>query len=176
MSSDSDDLDEDELLQMALKEQQQRDVNYLTNSRKPVANYVQPPSQSRKSAAAASVSKTTASSAQSKGARRVVDDDDDSEVEMLSISSGDEDSTRDHRTSAATRGGRASRSTGKEDDMGWDGEEPHCWKHVDEDEVPLNKRYSNFASTFLSCPAFTSSFKLLGECLKFIFPLVVEII
>ncbi|XP_011659117.1 exocyst complex component SEC5A isoform X2 [Cucumis sativus] len=140
MSSDSEDLDEDELLQMALKEQQQRDVNYLTNSRKPVANYVQPPSQSRKSASAASVSKTTGSSAQSKGARRVVDDDDDSEVEMLSISSGDEDSTRDHRTSAATRGGRASRSTGKEDDAGWDGEEPHCWKHVDEDELARRVR------------------------------------
>ncbi|XP_038897678.1 exocyst complex component SEC5A-like isoform X3 [Benincasa hispida] len=140
MSSDSDDLDEDELLQMALKEQQQRDVNYLTNSRKPVANYVQPPSQSRKSASVAAVSKASGSNAQPKGGRRVVDDDDDSEVEMLSISSGDEDSTKDHRTSAATRGGRASRSSGKDDDPGWDGEEPHCWKHVDEDELARRVR------------------------------------
>lgn len=140
MSSDSDDLDEDELLQMALKEQQQRDVNYLTNSRKPVANYVQPPSQSRKSASAAAVSKASGSNAQPKGGRRVVDDDDDSEVEMLSISSGDEDSTKDHRTSAATRGGRASRSSGRDDDPGWDGEEPHCWKHVDEDELARRVR------------------------------------
>lgn len=138
MSSDSDDLDEDELLQMALKEQEKRDVNYHTSSRKPVANYVQPPSQHRKSAAAGVPSKTSGSNAQPKGGRRVVDDDDDSEVEMLSISSGDEDSTKDHRTSAAGgRGGRAARPSGRDDDPGWDGEEPHCWKHVDEDEVLL---------------------------------------
>lgn len=138
MSSDSD--DEDELLQMALKEQEQRDVNYLTKSRKPVANYVQHPSQTRKSAsAAAASSKTSGSNAQPKGGRRVVDDDDDSEVEMLSISSGDEDSTKDHRPSAS--GGRAgrARSAGRDDDPAWDGEEPHCWKHVDEDEVLIHR-------------------------------------
>lgn len=160
MSSDSDDLDEDELLQMALKEQQHRDVNYLTNSRKPVANYVQPPSQTRKSASAAAVSsKNSGSNAQPKGGRRVVDDDDDSEVEMLSISSGDEDSTKDHRTSAAGGpGGRASRSSGRDDDPGWDGEEPHCWKHVDEDEVLLYSHF-DFASVFLSYMALSSSFR-----------------
>ncbi|XP_022143633.1 exocyst complex component SEC5A-like [Momordica charantia] len=139
MSSDSD--DEDELLQMALKEQEQRDVNYLTKSRKPVANYVQHPSQTRKSAsAAAASSKTSGSNAQPKGGRRVVDDDDDSEVEMLSISSGDEDSTKDHRPSAS--GGRAgrARSAGRDDDPVWDGEEPHCWKHVDEDELARRVR------------------------------------
>ncbi|XP_023523997.1 exocyst complex component SEC5A-like [Cucurbita pepo subsp. pepo] len=137
MSSDS---DEDELLQMALKEQEQRDVNYLPNSRKPVANYVQPPSQHRKSASAAA-SKTSGSNAQPKGGRTVVDDDDDSEVEMLSISSGDEDSTKDQRASAGGgRGGRAARSSGRDDDPGWDGEEPHCWKHVDEDELARRVR------------------------------------
>ena len=145
MSSDS---DEDELLQMALKEQEQRDVNYLPNSRKPVANYVQPPSQHRKSASAAA-SKTSGSNAQPKGGRTVVDDDDDSEVEMLSISSGDEDSTKDQRASAGGgRGGRAARSSGRDDDPGWDGEEPHCWKHVDEDEVLLYLHFRIYVNVF----------------------------
>ncbi|KAG6592194.1 Exocyst complex component SEC5A [Cucurbita argyrosperma subsp. argyrosperma] len=142
MSTDSDDLDEDELLRMALKEQKQRDVNYVSKSGKPVANYVRPPAHSRKSASAAAVSsKTSGSKAQPKGGRRVVDDDDDSEVEMLSISSGDEDSANYRRTSAVRgRGGKAARSSGRDDDPGWDGEEPHCWKHVDEDELARRVR------------------------------------
>ncbi|KAJ7973928.1 Exocyst complex component SEC5 [Quillaja saponaria] len=137
MSSDSD--DEDELLQMALKEQANRDLNYQkpsssSNSRKPVANYVQPPSsQPRKTV-----------KMQNKGgggARRVVDDDDDSEVEMLSISSGDEDSTQDRVVGSRSRGSAAaSGKGGKDDDRAWDGEEPSRWKHVDETELARRVR------------------------------------
>lgn len=120
MSSDS---DEDELLQMALKEQAQRDLNYgkPSNSRKPVANFVQQPK------------KPAPPSKQSKG--RVADDDDDSEVEMLSISSGDEDNARDPVAASKTRGAAATGRPAREDDRTWDGEEPSRWKHVDEAEV-----------------------------------------
>ncbi|KAE9611395.1 hypothetical protein Lalb_Chr06g0162031 [Lupinus albus] len=111
--------DEDELLQMALKEQSQRDVNYTKSSsttRKPVANYVKPPQIKR-------------ATAPTKG--RVVDDDDDSEVEMLSISSGDEDNVKDSVTTSKNR----ARSASRDDDRVWDGEEPSSWKYVDEAEV-----------------------------------------
>lgn len=139
MSSDSDDMDEDELLQMALKEQAQRDLNYQKpsslNSRKPVANYVQPPPQ-QSSASKKSPMPKGAAVAQG---RRVVDDDDDSEVEMLSISSGvDESSERDHlRPGIGASRGRAGagRAARRDDDGGWDGDEPDCWKRVDEAEV-----------------------------------------
>jgi len=125
MSSDS---DEDELLQMALKEQSQRDLNYgksSSNPRKPVANYVQPPSSQPKRSAPPATAKP-----QTKG--RVVDDDDDSEVEMLSISSGDEDNVKDQVTSKNRGSGR---TPAREEDRTWDGEEPSRWKHVDEAEV-----------------------------------------
>ncbi|KAJ9146134.1 hypothetical protein P3X46_028440 [Hevea brasiliensis] len=143
MSSDSD--DEDELLQMALKEQAQRDLNHqrpLSSSssgqRKPVVNFVQPP-------------KTTATTPprpgtrmvhnqqqqQQKKNRRVVEEDDDSEVEMLSISSGDEEVSKD-------RGGAKGRASGGggrgEDDRAWNGEEPDCWKRVDEAELARRVR------------------------------------
>ena len=82
MSSDSD--DEDELLQMALKEQAQRDLNYQkppsSNSRKPVANFVQPPPQQPgtgykdKKAPVAPAPKKPA------GRKISMDDDEDSEV------------------------------------------------------------------------------------------------
>ena len=122
MSSDS---DEDELLQMALKEQAQRDVNYgkSSNPRKPVANYVQQPK------------KPAPASKQSNSKGRVADDDDDSEVEMLSISSGDEDNARDPVAATRTRGAAATGRPAREDDRTWDGEEPSRWKHVDEAEV-----------------------------------------
>ncbi|KAK7357114.1 hypothetical protein VNO80_16397 [Phaseolus coccineus] len=125
MSSDS---DEDELLQMALKEQAQRDLNYgkPSNSRKPVANFVQQPK------------KPAPPSKQSKG--RVADDDDDSEVEMLSISSGDEDNARDPVAASKTRGAAATGRPAREDDRTWDGEEPSRWKHVDEAELARRVR------------------------------------
>ncbi|KAK7391152.1 hypothetical protein VNO78_19563 [Psophocarpus tetragonolobus] len=131
MASDS---DEDELLQMALKEQAQRHLNYgksSSNTRKPVANYVQPP---KKSAAPAKHS-------QAKG--RVADDDDDSEVEMLSISSGDEDSAKDPVAASRTRASAtaaAGRPGARDDDRAWDGEEPSRWKHVDESELASRVR------------------------------------
>ncbi|GAU15950.1 hypothetical protein TSUD_41730 [Trifolium subterraneum] len=131
MSSDS---DEDELLQMALKEQSQRDLNYgksSGNPRKPVANYVQPPSSQPKRGAPPATGKNP----QSKG--RVADDDDDSEVEMLSISSGDEDNVKDQVTSSKNRGGR---TPARDDDRAWDGEEPSRWKHVDEAELARRVR------------------------------------
>ena len=113
MSSDS---DEDELLQMALKEQSTRDLGHQIRGSSPRPS----PANHRGSAA------RTHNSAQR---RRPVDDDGDSEVEMLSISSGDEDEAKDGvRSRVGSRGGR-------DDDKGWDGGEPDCWKRVDESEV-----------------------------------------
>ncbi|KAK7343812.1 hypothetical protein VNO77_12855 [Canavalia gladiata] len=130
MSSDS---DEDELLQMALKEQSQRDLNYgksSSNSRKPVANYVQPPK------------KSAPPPKQSHNKGRVADDDDDSEVEMLSISSGDEDNAKDPVAASRNRAGGAAsgRAGARDDDRAWDGEEPSRWKHVDEGELARRVR------------------------------------
>ncbi|ESQ27435.1 hypothetical protein EUTSA_v10018046mg [Eutrema salsugineum] len=135
MSSDSNDLDEDELLQMALKEQAQRDLTYQkppsASARKPVANFVQQP----KKPAAAAVRKPS------------MDEDDESEVELLSISSGDDDLERERDKGAVSAGkGRASdvrergRAARKEDDAAWDGEEPDCWKRVNEAELARRVR------------------------------------
>ncbi|KAI3460491.1 hypothetical protein Pfo_017154 [Paulownia fortunei] len=138
MSSDGDDLDEDELLQMALKEQAQRDVNYHKPSQatsKPVRNYVQPPAN--RGPAASGRNSSAAAPQQKKGINQQrkpsLDEDEDSEVEMLSISSGDEDD----------RGGVVPRNrvgSGREDDKAWDGEEPNCWKRVDEAELARRVR------------------------------------
>ncbi|KAJ6730619.1 EXOCYST COMPLEX COMPONENT SEC5 [Salix viminalis] len=140
MSSDSD--DEDELLQMALKEQSQRDLNYQrppSNHRKPVVNFVQQPRQPPPSQRPAP---TTNMANQTKNRRAVEDDDDDSEVEMLSISSGDEEVSKDRGggggAAARGRGGRG--SGGREEERGWDGEEPNCWKGVDEAELARRVR------------------------------------
>ncbi|CAA3011609.1 Hypothetical predicted protein [Olea europaea subsp. europaea] len=125
MLSDSEDFDEDELLQMALKEQAQRNVNYeksTKTSSKPVRNYVQPPSNR----ASVPVKNPVAHQQQKKGA---VEEEDDSEVEMLSTSSGVED---DRGIGLKTRSERR-----WDDDKGWDGEEPNCSKHVDETEIVL---------------------------------------
>lgn len=113
MSSDG---DEDELLQRALKEQSQRDTSYRkpNSGRKPVVNFVQPPKP------------TSTSHKHSRSSLKKDDDDDDSDVEMLSISSGDED-VGGEKTITRPRGRR-------EDDA-WDGQEPNCWKRVDEGEV-----------------------------------------
>ncbi|CAM8957564.1 unnamed protein product [Rhodiola kirilowii] len=75
MSSDIDDIDADELLQIALKKQAQRDLNYSHNQRKSVANYVQPPTQrpvqrSGSSSSSSVVGQKNASHAQQKGERR----------------------------------------------------------------------------------------------------------
>lgn len=137
MSSDSDDLDEDELLQMALKEQAQRDVNYNKAGRpsKPVVNFVQappPPSSAAKPANPNSNQRRPQST--QKGRRAGLDDDDDSDLDILSISSGDEDSVNNRGVAVRGRnaGGRGEKDDG---DKGWDGGEPNCWKTVDEAEV-----------------------------------------
>lgn len=63
-------------------------------------------------------------------------------MDMLSISSGDEDSTaRDQQRVRFRGGGAASAATARagarDDDDPWDGGEPGCWKHVDEAEVNI---------------------------------------
>ncbi|KAM7511220.1 hypothetical protein LguiB_010095 [Lonicera macranthoides] len=146
MSTDSDDLDEDELLQIALKEQSQRDTNYTkpsqksSKSSKPVANYVQPPSRPANRAPAA-VAAAKSSNPRNPPMQRnqqqrrpAVDDDDDSDLEMLSISSGDEDNVKDRGAGAKNRAAGGGRG-GRDDDKAWDGEEPDCWKRVDETEL-----------------------------------------
>ncbi|KAJ4824452.1 Exocyst complex component S5B [Turnera subulata] len=142
MSSDS---DEDELLQMALKEQAQREVNYQrppsgsSNQRKPVANFVQPP---KTGGAGARPAANNRSQPQHRKTRSAMEEDEDSEVEMLSISSGDEDVGRDRAGAGAgaskARGGRGAR--GGRDDDDWDGGEPDCWKRVDEAELARRVR------------------------------------
>ncbi|KAL1820183.1 hypothetical protein ACET3Z_015052 [Daucus carota] len=133
MSSDS---DEDELLQMALQEQSQRDVNYQKSSPsgKPVRNHVQQPAK----ASPARQSRKSNQSSSARKQRQSEDYDDDSEVEMLSISSGDEDLARD-RAVRPPKGGR--------DDDKWDGGEPDCWKRVDEGELGRRVRDMREART-----------------------------
>ncbi|KAF3778865.1 Exocyst complex component [Nymphaea thermarum] len=131
MSSGSDDLDEDELLQIALKEQAQRELNYQRPSAgaahgqsRPVVNLVQPPSSSKQ---------RNPTRAPPQGKQRApAKEEEDSEVELLSISSEDDDSVLGGPASRA-----ASRKVGKDEigDRGWDGEEPSTWKHVDEAEL-----------------------------------------
>lgn len=153
MSSDSEDLDEDELLQIALKEQSERDLNYRKPSQqqqssKPLRNYVQPPAHRGGSAQPVKNSNSIMPGVQQKTSnsnrsnnnqqRKVMEDDDDSEVEMLSISSGDEDSSSKDRAGVGGRGKAGTGAGGRgarDDDKGWDGDEPDCWKHVDESEV-----------------------------------------
>ncbi|CAK7346787.1 unnamed protein product [Dovyalis caffra] len=142
MSSDSD--DEDELLQMALKEQSERDLNYQrprSNQRKPVVNFVQQPRQPPPPQRPASTTNMANHPQQPKN-RRAVEEDDDSEVEMLSISSGDEEVSKDRGGGggAAARGRGRRGSGGREEERGWDGEEPDCWKRVDEAELARRVR------------------------------------
>lgn len=135
MSSDSEDLDEDELLQMALKEQSQRDLSYQKAPKKPVVNLVQRPQPP--------ASKNSVGGKPSKKSQQSrVDDDDDSEVELLSISSGDEEMPMDRGASRGSRAaaGDAKKRGGADDDQGWDGEEPARWKHVDETELARRVR------------------------------------
>lgn len=145
MSSDSEDIDEDELLQIALKEQAERDLNYknpqASKASKPVVNLLQqpppPPPHLAKAQRSSAPKKPSSNPAQMQKPRRGVDDDDDSEVEMLSISSGDEDYSMDRGSSAKNRAAGSGGRRGRDDagDRGWDGDEPTCWKHVDEAEV-----------------------------------------
>ncbi|GAB4845139.1 Exocyst complex component S5A [Ancistrocladus abbreviatus] len=138
MSGDSD--DEDELLQIALKEQAERDLNYQKPSNasrpsKPVVNYVQPPPQHHQKGVQGK------NPSQAKARNKSMDEDEDSEVELLSISSGDEDSSKASNYGGKTRSSRAARgANARDDDKAWDGEEPGCWKHVDEAELARRVR------------------------------------
>ncbi|CAL9193176.1 unnamed protein product [Musa hybrid cultivar] len=154
MASDSD-IDEDELLQIALKEQAQREVNYKRPSAKaskPVVNLIQPPppphfmaqdqhQQRNPNPRANPVpGKQPPQQHQRKPSRGGgVDDDDDSDVEMLSISSGDEDSSKDR---AAPQRGRSGEHRASRDDLdlGTDDDEPSSWKRVDEAELARRVR------------------------------------
>ncbi|PIN21214.1 Sec5 subunit of exocyst complex [Handroanthus impetiginosus] len=134
MSSGSD-FDEDELLQMALKEQAQRHVDYQKPSQatsRPVRNYVQQPAN-RAVARNANATPQQQRKGMNQQRKASLDDDEDSEVEMLSISSGDDDD----RGVVPPRNRAGS---GKEDDKAWDGEEPNCWKRVDEAELARRVR------------------------------------
>ncbi|KAG5527866.1 hypothetical protein RHGRI_028708 [Rhododendron griersonianum] len=159
MSSDSGDLDEDELLQMALQEQSRRDVNYQQPSSKPsrpVSNFVQPPPQratNQRVSAPPKNHNTNARPAQRAQQRRgSMDDDDDSEVEMLSISSGDEESSKDRGSESRNRAGSGGRRAGKEDDGDWDGGEPDSWKRVDEAELARRVREMRETRTVAVAP------------------------
>ncbi|CAN6444955.1 unnamed protein product [Victoria cruziana] len=144
MSTGSDDLDEDELLQIALKEQAQRDLNYqrpgagaVHGESRPVVNLVQPPSSAKQRNAG------PASSAPPRGKPRAPSkEEEDSEVELLSISSEDDDSV-----TGRPAGRVAAKKAGKDEigDRGWDGEEPGTWKHVD--EVELGRRVREMRET-----------------------------
>ncbi|KAM3305697.1 exocyst complex component SEC5A [Capsicum chacoense] len=149
MSTNSD--DEDELLQIALQEQAQRSINYhktVHKPSKPVRNFVQPPSQPNLRAAAAGGGATAERKVSSSVApmpkggsksvnrqRKSVEDEDDSEIEMLSISSGDEDSSKDRGYGSRNKGRSGGGRGGNEDDGLWDGGEPDSWKRVDESEL-----------------------------------------
>ncbi|XP_071701339.1 exocyst complex component SEC5B-like [Rutidosis leptorrhynchoides] len=129
------DSDDDELLQMALKEQSQRDLNYTrpsqSRSAKTVVNFVQPPSNHRSAKNPNSVH-----TSKPQHRRNATEDDDDSEVEMLSISSGDEDSVSDQRIGSRNRVKTSGKGGDrKNDDKVWDGDEPDSWKRVDEAEL-----------------------------------------
>lgn len=149
MASDSD-LDEDELLQMALKEQSERDVNYKRPSAKnskPVVNLIRPPppppfmdqSQPQRNPNSNPNPRGKQPPPQQQQRRRNPsrggDDDDGSEVEMLSISSGDEDSSKDRAPPQRGRGGSDRRALRDDGDIGQDDDEPGSWKRVDEAEV-----------------------------------------
>ncbi|KAL8171929.1 LOW QUALITY PROTEIN: hypothetical protein V2J09_023733 [Rumex salicifolius] len=153
MSSDSE--DEDELLQIALKEQAERDLNYRRPSAssrpsKPVANYVQPPpsNHNRAPAPAAASRNPNARGSSMPAAKsrnnKSVDEDADSDVELLSISSGDEDSSK-----ASNAGRGRARPGGRKDDEDNDrsGQEPDSWKRVDEAELARRVREMREAKT-----------------------------
>ncbi|KAL5714951.1 Exocyst complex component S5A [Ranunculus cassubicifolius] len=140
MSSDS---DEDELLQIALKEQAARDLNYQkprssssnsnskSSNHKPVSHLAgQPPiPPSRKNPNSTNSSKPSSQMKRQPRQPSIDMDDDDSEVELLSISSGDEDVSKDRTSNAKNR------TRSRDDARSWDGSEPDCWKHVDEAEL-----------------------------------------
>ena len=136
--SDSD-VDEDELLQMALQEQAARDLSHQrpAGANKPVVNLVRPPATSSRGANARG-----GGAAKGRQPSRGGEDDEDSEVELLSISSGDEDGApaRERGPPPPRGGGRAgARRAASRDDGDLDDAEPRSWKRVDEAEVRIGE-------------------------------------
>ncbi|KAK9134469.1 hypothetical protein Syun_013799 [Stephania yunnanensis] len=156
LSSDSDDIDEDELLQIALKDQslrqkQQHTKRVISSSSssssssaatskpsKPVLNLVQMPKQQQQQPKQQQQQQPKQQPRKPSVDADDDDDDDSEEVEMLSISSGDEDSVKDRSSSVAAAGKNRGRGGGARDDASdreWDGSDPSCWKNVDEAEL-----------------------------------------
>lgn len=134
MASDSD-VDEDELLQMALQEQAARDLSHQRPpaAGKPVVNLVRPPAPNTRGGNARAGGAPVKTRQPSRGG----DEDEDSEVELLSISSGEEDNApRDRGPPPPRGGGRAgARRAASRDDGDLDDDEPRSWKRVNEEEV-----------------------------------------
>ncbi|XP_049355457.1 exocyst complex component SEC5A-like isoform X1 [Solanum verrucosum] len=129
MSSDS---DEDELLQMALQEQ--------STGKKPSEPPPKPKPNSRSGGRrAGSMDATPNRKVQQKHSKGVDEEEDDSDLEILSISSGDEDHASSKKESKGASKRRAPKA-GKDDDEHWQGGEPDCWKRVDEDELRRHVR------------------------------------
>ncbi|XP_049399281.1 exocyst complex component SEC5A-like isoform X1 [Solanum stenotomum] len=129
MSSDS---DEDELLQMALQEQ--------SAGKKPSEPPPKPKPNSRSGGRrAGSMDATPNRKVQQKHRKGVDEEEDDSDLEILSISSGDEDHASSKKESKGASKRRAPKA-GKDDDEHWQGGEPDCWKRVDEDELRRHVR------------------------------------
>ncbi|TVU14559.1 hypothetical protein EJB05_38034 [Eragrostis curvula] len=141
MASDSD-VDEDELLQMALQEQAARDLSHQRPpaANKPVVNLVRPPAPNSRGGNA----RGGGAPAKARQPSRGGDEDEDSEVELLSISSGDEDNGPRERGPPPPRGGAAgrpgARRAASRDDGDLDDEEPRSWKRVDEAELARRVR------------------------------------
>jgi exocyst complex component 2 len=154
MASDSD-VDEDELLQMALQEQAARDLSHQRPpaANKPVVNLVRPPAPNARGGGGGNARGAPAKERQpSRGG----DEDDDSEVELLSISSGDEDDNPRARgpppPRAGASGGRAgARRAASRDDGDIDDDEPRSWKRVDEAEVGGDCRDLDLVGWWLLC-------------------------
>ncbi|PWZ43527.1 hypothetical protein Zm00014a_019663 [Zea mays] len=141
MASDSD-VDEDELLQIALQEQAARDLSHQRPpaANKPVVNLVRPPAPNARGGNA----RAGGAAAKARQPSRGGDEDDDSEVELLSISSGDEDDNPRARGPPPPRGGGGGRAGARRaasrDDGDFDDEEPRSWKRVDEAELARRVR------------------------------------
>uniref|UniRef100_K3Y4U0 Exocyst complex component SEC5 n=1 Tax=Setaria italica TaxID=4555 RepID=K3Y4U0_SETIT len=144
MASDSD-VDEDELLQMALQEQAARDLSHQRPpaANKPVVNLVRPPAPNARGGGGGGNAR--GAPAKARQPSRGGDEDDDSEVELLSISSGDEDDNPRARGPPPPRGGAGggragARRAASRDDGDFDDDEPRSWKRVDEAELARKVR------------------------------------
>lgn len=122
---------------MALQEQAARDLSHQRPgaANKPVVNLVRPPARGANARGGGA--------AKARQPSRGGDEDEDSEVELLSISSGDEDGApaRERGPPPPRGGGRAgARRAASRDDGDLDDAEPRSWKRVDEAELARRVR------------------------------------